>query len=108
MNNYFRPATELAAEVEQRNSVGDPAWASVYRKCAIFADQQYHAIVKSPDAIRWKIYMGRKRHEIKNRSDQMQSVAEGTLEYHRMKQEKKKAATLLRLPISMGSTTRLS
>ena len=42
--------------------------ATVYRECAIFSERQYHATLKSPDGIRWKVYVDRKKKEIEQRS----------------------------------------
>ncbi|KXN87389.1 Serine/threonine-protein kinase TEL1 [Leucoagaricus sp. SymC.cos] len=38
--------------------------ATVYHDCAVFAEQQYHAILKSPDAIRYRVYVDRKKQEV--------------------------------------------
>ncbi|EGN96752.1 hypothetical protein SERLA73DRAFT_93326 [Serpula lacrymans var. lacrymans S7.3] len=94
MANFFHPATELAVEVEQRANSSDSACANVYRQCAIFADQQYHAIFNSPDAVRWKIYMDRKLQEISSYESQLQSLVKGTNEFNRRERERKKAQTL--------------
>ena len=42
--------------------------ATVYRECAMFSERQYHATLKSPDGIRWKVYVDRKKQEIERRS----------------------------------------
>jgi ataxia telangiectasia mutated family protein len=42
--------------------------ATVYRECAMFSERQYHATLKSPDGIRWKVYVDRKKQEIENRN----------------------------------------
>jgi ataxia telangiectasia mutated family protein len=40
--------------------------ATVYHNCALFAEQQYNATLKSPDAIRWKVYVDRKKQEVED------------------------------------------
>ena len=45
--------------------------ATVYRQCAIFSERQYHATLKSPDGIRWKVYVDRKKQEIEHRSKEL-------------------------------------
>ncbi|KAG1746583.1 uncharacterized protein EDB91DRAFT_1345361 [Suillus paluster] len=60
---FFDPAVELAIAAEKRTNVRDHACATVFHKCALFADQQYHSILKSSDAVRWKIYKERKKQE---------------------------------------------
>lgn len=63
--HYFKPAIALIASAmdKHRQSI-DPAYASVCHQCAIFAEHQFHAIRKSPDAIRWKLYVDRKTREV--------------------------------------------
>ena len=34
----------------------------------MFSERQYHATLKSPDGIRWKVYVDRKKQEIEQRS----------------------------------------
>lgn len=46
-------------------------YATVYHQCALFAEQQYLSIVRSPDTIRWKMYVDRKTEEIRQRNDQI-------------------------------------
>ena len=45
--------------------------ATVYRECAMFAERQYHAVLKSPDALRWKLYVDRKTNEIESLSKEI-------------------------------------
>lgn len=49
-------------------------YATVYHQCALFAEHQYLSIVRSPDTIRWKMYVDRKTQEIKQRSDQIEKT----------------------------------
>lgn len=45
--------------------------ALVYHECAIFAERQYQSIINSPDVIRWKMYVDRKRQEIQTRKEEI-------------------------------------
>ncbi|KAG0709334.1 hypothetical protein DFH29DRAFT_870306 [Suillus ampliporus] len=94
-SNFFDPAVELAIAAEKRTDVRDHACATVFRKCALFADQQYHSILKSSDAVRWKIYKDRKRQEVRQRDSQLQRTQQGTNEYHVLIEEQKKARIVL-------------
>ncbi|KAG6895139.1 hypothetical protein C0993_010084, partial [Termitomyces sp. T159_Od127] len=64
---YFSVAISL---LKNDNLLNNPeehnAHATVYHQYAIFAERQYHDIEKSPDAIRWKIYVDRKQREIES------------------------------------------
>lgn len=62
---YFQPAVSMLNEVP---SGREEAHATIYHECAMFAERQHHAILKSPDAIRWKVYVDRKKQEIQQRS----------------------------------------
>ncbi|KAF9266973.1 hypothetical protein L218DRAFT_1074808 [Marasmius fiardii PR-910] len=55
--------------------------ASVYHKAAIFAEHQYYAIVKSPETIRWKVYLERKQKDISILQEQRKRYKEGTHEH---------------------------
>ena len=46
--------------------------AIVYHQYAVFSDRQYHATLKSPDAVRWKVYVERKRQEIQQLEQELQ------------------------------------
>ncbi|KAK0202615.1 hypothetical protein DFS33DRAFT_1384994 [Desarmillaria ectypa] len=66
--DFFLPASEIIAKCVNRTN--NDSCAAVYHACAIFAAQQYQAIVKSPDSIRFKVYVQRKQQEIENRTSQ--------------------------------------
>ncbi|KAK0467046.1 uncharacterized protein EV420DRAFT_1636079 [Desarmillaria tabescens] len=66
--DFFLPASEIIANCANRTN--SDSCAAVYHACAIFAAQQYQAIVKSPDSIRLKVYVQRKQQEIENRTSQ--------------------------------------
>ncbi|KAG2343944.1 hypothetical protein BDR05DRAFT_883039 [Suillus weaverae] len=92
---FFDPAVELAIATEKRTDVCDHACATIFRKCALFADQQYHSILKSSDAMRWHIYTERKKQEVRQRESQLQKTQQGTNEYLILVEEQKKARTVL-------------
>ncbi|KAF9454347.1 hypothetical protein P691DRAFT_788809 [Macrolepiota fuliginosa MF-IS2] len=68
--------------------------ATVYHDCALFAERQYHAILKSPDTIRWKVYVDRKRQEIQHRSREMASTSNSNLRQS-LQREQTKAQKIL-------------
>ncbi|KAG2132781.1 hypothetical protein DEU56DRAFT_812008 [Suillus clintonianus] len=94
-SRFFDPAVELAIAAEKRTDVRDHACATVFRKCALFADQQYHSILKSSDAMRWHIYKERKKQEVRQRDTQLQKTQQGTNEYLVLIEEQKKARIVL-------------
>jgi ataxia telangiectasia mutated family protein len=61
----------------------------------MFAEQQYLAIVRSPDTIRWKIYIDRKTQEIKQLSDQIAKTQHGSRDHQHLTQAQTKAEALL-------------
>jgi ataxia telangiectasia mutated family protein len=63
--HFFDPAIQLISGITADSL--QPCHASAYHQCAIFAEHQYHSIVKSPDGLRWKVYMDRKTQEIQDR-----------------------------------------
>lgn len=65
--------------------------ADIYRQYALFAEQQYLAIIRSPDTIRWKIYVDRKTEEIKQRRDQLSDMSKTSRDFHHLKSAKDKA-----------------
>ncbi|KAL0580496.1 Serine/threonine-protein kinase tel1, partial [Marasmius crinis-equi] len=61
------------------------ARASVYHKAAIFAERQYYAIVRSSDAIRWRVYTERKRKEIEELEAHAKRMKEHSEEWREIK-----------------------
>ncbi|KAM6497154.1 hypothetical protein JOM56_007627, partial [Amanita muscaria] len=65
---FFAPAIEMLC----REGIDDcRSKATVYYQYAVFSDRQYHAILKSPDAIRWQVYVQRKTQEIERRQEEL-------------------------------------
>ena len=94
-HKYFDTATALATEVEKQIDTRGHACASVFHKCALFAEHQYHVIIKSPDAVRWKTYVDRKSQEIKQRESQLLRTQPGSNEYYALFEDQKKAKAVL-------------
>jgi len=94
-HRYFDAATALATEVEKQIDTRGNACASVFHKCALFAEHQYHVIIKSPDAVRWKNYVDRKSQEIKQRDSQLLRTQPGSSEYYVLYEDQKKAKAVL-------------
>lgn len=94
-HKYFDAATALATEVEKQIDTRGNACASVFHKCALFAEHQYHVIIKSPDAVRWKTYVDRKSQEIKQRDSQLRRTQPGSNEYYLLFEDQKKAKAVL-------------
>ncbi|CDO73330.1 hypothetical protein BN946_scf185008.g93 [Trametes cinnabarina] len=71
----FAPAAEmiLAGHLESAVALGHSA-ASVFHQYAIFAERQYHVVTKDPDALRWKLYVDRKKEQIKRIEDQISQL----------------------------------
>lgn len=94
--HYFRPAalivTELSATVDRPKA----SIATVYHQCAVFADRQYHTILRSPDAIKWKLYAERKEKEIQHRKEQMLRTQSGSRAFAELRHDQEKAEKLYR------------
>ena len=69
---YFFPSISLLLDGEGMDVSDDTA--TVYRQCAMFAERQYHATLKSPDVLRWKIYVERKQQEIEQRDKELAKI----------------------------------
>lgn len=78
------------------SSVLEPGHATIYNQCARFAEQQYHAISKSPDSLRWKLYVDRKAQQIDNLKSQITKTQYGSKEYAILTQDQKTAEKLLK------------
>ncbi|KAI0255717.1 hypothetical protein BJV78DRAFT_1172780 [Lactifluus subvellereus] len=94
--HYFRPAASLVTELMDTVDRPKTSVATVYHQCAVFADRQYHAILRSPDAIKWKLYAERKEKEIQHRKDQMSRTQSNSMAYRELKHDQEKAERLLR------------
>lgn len=79
-DRYFDPSILLLERVQELDARVDLNQATIYRECAMFAERQFHATLRSPDAIRWKVYVDRKRQEIEQRSMEIQSNSDKTRE----------------------------
>ncbi|KAF8630142.1 hypothetical protein AX15_003095 [Amanita polypyramis BW_CC] len=89
-DRYFEPAIELLeSSAETCRYKG-----SVYHQYAVFSDRQYHATIKSPDAIRWKVYVQRKQQEIVRREQELRR-AQNTTKVGSMRADQERAKKLL-------------
>ncbi|KAF8578220.1 hypothetical protein K439DRAFT_1395785 [Ramaria rubella] len=64
--HFFARATNLllGSESQELAEDMDPALAVVFQQYALFAEEQYHANLRSPEISRLKVYMERKKLEI--------------------------------------------
>ena len=94
--HYFRPAASLVTELITSVDRPKTSIATVYHQCAVFADRQYHTILRSPDAIKWKLYAERKAKEIQHRKEEMLKTQSNSNAFRELKREQGKAEKLLR------------
>ncbi|KAA1469011.1 hypothetical protein DENSPDRAFT_795376 [Dentipellis sp. KUC8613] len=95
--SYFDPAATLLNDLFAASGTSpEAAHAAVYHECAVFADRQYHAIIKSPDVVRWKVYVDRKTKEIQQRAQQLKSMINGTRQHSDLARDQEKAEKLLK------------
>ena len=94
MTNFFEPAIASLDTVD--SSTLGSGHATIYNQCARFAEQQYHAISKSPDSLRWKLYVDRKAQQIDNLKSQITKTQYGSKEYAILAQDQKTAEKLLK------------
>ena len=97
VSDCFNPAVDLALSIAAENmpNLGDDR-ASIFHQYAIFAERQYHAISRSPDALRWKLYVDRKKEEIAQRQEQIGKLSSQAKEYQTLCHELRKAQQLLK------------
>ncbi|KAF5383511.1 hypothetical protein D9615_003617 [Tricholomella constricta] len=94
--DYYKAATNLIVDLGGSSSAGSHgAHATVYHECAIFAERQYYEIVKSPDAIRWKIYVDRKLHEIETRRKEIERSVPRSQTWNALTTDQDKAKKVL-------------
>lgn len=65
-DHYFSRSIALLDSIKQGGPDVELTKATVYRECAMFAERQYHAVLKSPDVLRWKLYVDRKTNELES------------------------------------------
>ncbi|KAI0031450.1 hypothetical protein K488DRAFT_86827 [Vararia minispora EC-137] len=65
--DYFEPAVQIISALGYQI---DASTARIFHECAIFADRQYHALARSPDAIRRRVYVDRKVNEVRELESQ--------------------------------------
>ncbi|KAI0358095.1 hypothetical protein OH77DRAFT_1421375 [Trametes cingulata] len=95
----FAPAVEIVLSSDLQSAVGsERSAASVFHQYAIFAERQYHAVSKSPDALRWKLYIDRKKGEIAQRAQQLERAdpKRDLQEYQNLRRQQEHAKRLLK------------
>lgn len=73
LEDFFEKALECI-EKTSRDTQGEGR-ASVFHKMAIFSEHQYYAIVRSPDFLRWKVYLARKDKELEELNERYKAAA---------------------------------
>ncbi|KAF5350235.1 hypothetical protein D9758_007817 [Tetrapyrgos nigripes] len=95
---FFQPAIALL-EGSSSNTESH-AHAQIHHEYAMFAERQYYAILKSPDALRWKFYRERKEQELRERDAQLAELKrrgrDGTSEFNKVYNARNKAAKILK------------
>ena len=98
---FFTPAVE---KLQSLQGTIDPSQAAfttdfnskrsmVFYKYAMFAEQQYHAILNSPDVLRLKVYAERKRQELQQYDEKIRR-SQSDLSRNELTQQKRKAQVL--------------
>ncbi|KAI0630512.1 hypothetical protein C8Q77DRAFT_1063237 [Trametes polyzona] len=97
VDEYFSPAVGIITAPDLRPlAEKDSTAASIFHQYAIFAERQYHSISKSPDALRWKLYIDRKKEEIRRRAYEMTRLAQHSPEFLSLLRAQKQAEQLLK------------
>lgn len=61
----------------------DPALAIVFHQYALFAEEQYHAILRSPEVSRLQVYVKRKKQEIEQLKESLKSLPQSNSSHFR-------------------------
>lgn len=77
------------------SSTTEVAPASVYRDYAIFAERQYHSIVKAPDSLRLKVLVDRKTLEVRTLEGRLLRLGRNSVEYNPIKTELERSKNVL-------------
>ncbi|KDR80743.1 hypothetical protein GALMADRAFT_241175 [Galerina marginata CBS 339.88] len=94
---YFSPSITLLENIQggsEQSGIAE-ASATIYREFAMFAERQYHATSKSPDAIRWKVYVERKKQEIEHRSMELARTQTDATRQQTLKGDQDRARKIL-------------
>lgn len=90
MSQYFLPAVDM---LDSYPDTKDSATA--YYQFALFADRQYHTMMKSPDALRMRLYVDRKRKEVEERKKTLNSYQSIDSKYHNAERALERAVKVL-------------
>lgn len=76
MEEFFSPAAALLTGAGLPQGSGESS-ADVFRQFAVFAERQYVAILRSPDSLRFQVYVDRKRKEIERLGEEISKLPAG-------------------------------
>lgn len=91
---YFDPSISLLERAKEGKGHYDASHAKIYRQCAMFSERQYYAMLKSPDAIRFTVYVDRKKKEIEYFQEALAKTHKESKEYSLLNSEKSRALTV--------------
>lgn len=92
---YFDPSISLLEEIKDNTTHLNSSHAKIYRECAMFSERQYHSALKSPDAIRWKVYVDRKKQEIEERQKELDKHPNKNSSHYKDLENARKKATVV-------------
>jgi serine-protein kinase ATM len=92
---FFARATTilLGSESQELDETMDPSLAVVFQQYALFSEEQYHAILRSPEVSRLKVYVERKKQEIEQLNESLRMTTSGSSRTH-LSQHQRKAMAL--------------
>ncbi|KAH8103969.1 hypothetical protein BXZ70DRAFT_923785 [Cristinia sonorae] len=93
---YFDPAAKFVDSNPSPSQSQSTERAAIYHQYALFAEHQYHSIAKSPDALRWKFYVERKRQELIRRQEELKKHSRGSEPHKLISMEIKRTDQVLR------------
>lgn len=70
----------------------DPSLAVVFQQYALFSEEQYHAILRSPEVSRLKLYVERKKQELAQLSESIRTTTSGSSRTHLSQHQRKAEA----------------
>ncbi|KAF8480561.1 hypothetical protein JB92DRAFT_3041117 [Gautieria morchelliformis] len=91
---YFAQGTTLllGSESQEVDETMDPALAVVFQQYALFAEEQYHAILRSPEVSRLKVYVERKKQELEQLSESLRRTTSDSSRSHLSQHQRKATA----------------
>jgi serine-protein kinase ATM len=91
---YFDKGTTLllGSESQEMDGTMDPALAVVFQQYALFAEEQYHAILRSPEVSRLKVYVERKKQELEQLNESLRMTTSDSSRNHLSQHQRKATA----------------